>query len=435
MNIFSYSNKQPKDIAAELKVDLAYGLDSEEAAGRLKQYGPNEIAGYRAAWYHIFFRQFKSSFIYLLLGAALLAFILRERMDGIMIVLFVLINVLLGFFQEYRSEQTLKLLKQYTVSRAAVRRAGKEISVKSAELVPGDIVRLSPGDRIPADIRFIEAVNLKVNETGVSGESEAINKESRTVKRRIKDIFGAVNLVFSGTTVVSGRAVGIVLLTGNTTAMGDIAHLAKETRHVSGFEKGIARFSQFIIKLVVITLALVFLANILIKGERVDFVSLLIFSIALAVSVIPEALPLVMTFSLSRGALRLARKKVVVKRLSAIEDLGGIEVLATDKTGTLTENKLTVKDIYAADKKQALFYANLASADCRQAQLEPFDIALWSALSRDEQKAVKEYLRVAEIPFDPNRRRGSVLAQKGKDLELVTRGAPEEIISLSAKLY
>jgi len=436
MNIFSYSNKQPKDIAAELKVDLAYGLDSEEAAGRLKQYGPNEIAGYRAAWYHIFFRQFKSSFIYLLLGAALLAFILRERMDGIMIVLFVLINVLLGFFQEYRSEQTLKLLKQYTVSRAAVRRAGKEISVKSAELVPGDIVRLSPGDRIPADIRFIEAVNLKVNETVLSGESEAINKESRTVKRRIKDMYGAVNLGFSGTTVVSGRAVGIVLLTGNTTAMGDIAHLAKETRHVSGFEKGIARFSQFIIKLVVITLALVFLANILIKGERVDFVSLLIFSIALAVSVIPEALPLVMTFSLSRGALRLARKKVVVKRLSAIEDLGGIEVLATDKTGTLTENKLTVKDVYAADKKQALFCANMISAgiDSRQAQLEPFDVALWSALSAREQKAIREYIKVGEIPFDPARRRNGILAERGHELELVVRGAPEEIMALSRNL-
>lgn len=434
MNIFNYSNKTPKEIAAELKVDLSYGLDPEEAAGRLKQCGPNEIAGRSAAWYHILLRQFRSSFIYLLLGAAALAFILSEYTDGIMIVLFVFINVLLGFLQEYRSEQTLKLLKQYTISRATARRAGKELSVKSHDLVPGDIIALAAGDKIPADIRFIEAINLKVNETILSGESEAINKESRTVKRRIKDIYGALNLGFSGTTVVSGRAIGIVLLTGDKTAMGDIAHLAGETKHVSSFEKGIARFSQFIIKLVVITLTLVFSANILIKGDQVDFVSLIIFSIALAVSVIPEALPLVMTFSLSRGALRLAKKKVVVKRLSAIEDLGGIEVLATDKTGTITENKLTVKDIYAADKKQALFSANLVSAGVRSALLEPFDVALWSALPERERKLIGEYIKIGEIPFDPKRRRGSVLVQKGRDLEFIVRGAPEEIIPLAQNL-
>lgn len=418
-----FSKLDVKILIKEFKTDLQNGLSQKNATERLVNYGPNEIILKKSRWYHILLRQFKSPFIYLLLGAAILAFILREMTDGIMIIIFILINTVLGFSQEYKSEKTLELLKKYSASFTKIIRDGKEALIKSSELVPGDIIRLVTGDKVPADVRFLETYDLSLNESVLTGESIP-------VKKNIEMDAEFSNMAFSSTSVVSGSAKALVLFTGKKTRMGDIASLAVLTKRVSNFEKGIAKFSSFILKLVSITLVVILLANIFIKGREANIVELIIFSIALAVSVIPEALPVVMTFSLSKGALQLAKKKVVVRRLSAIEDLGGIQVLCSDKTGTLTENELTIANYYNPQNNNLILYSNLGTTSVSKDKLEPFDIALWSEMNKDLEADYDKYNRISECPFDPIRKINSVLVSNNEKYELISRGAPEVIFQI-----
>ncbi|MDD3191070.1 MAG: HAD-IC family P-type ATPase, partial [Candidatus Pacebacteria bacterium] len=242
------------------------------------------------------------------------------------------------------------------------------------------------------------------------------------------------NLGFSGTSVASGSAKAVVVAVGHKTAMGKIARLATEASSVSSFEKGINDFSAFILKLIAITLLVVFLANILLRRGVFDFSELLLFSIALTVGVIPEALPLVTTFSLSRSARALAKKKVIVKRLSAVEDLGGVEVFCTDKTGTLTENMLTVAETWCEDKDSLLLYSNLGASDIKKKKTEPFDIALWNGLSSSGKAEMKRFNRLYEESFDPKTKMNKVIVEKDGSRELILRGAPENIIDCCKNL-
>ncbi|HRN71189.1 MAG TPA: HAD-IC family P-type ATPase, partial [Candidatus Woesebacteria bacterium] len=376
-----YTIKTAEEALADFNVTKA-GLSIHEAAKRINLFGQNELSAKQLHWYNILLRQFQSPFLYLLIGAALLSFILGEKIDGFMILLFVSINAFLGFYQEYRSEKTLQLLKQYVVAKAKIYRDGKEEVIKSSEIVPGDIIILQPGDIIPADIRFFQTENIIVDESILTGESVAVSKTHEKLAHEAKEIYKASNIGFSGTTISSGKGLGVVIGTGKNTAMGTITALTVETGHESSFEKGIGRLSNFILKLIIFTLIFIVIINILLKGSGVHIPTLIIFAIALAISVIPEALPVVTTFSFSRGALRLARKKVVVKRLSAIEDLGSIEVLCTDKTGTITENKLTVSSCYPT-KNGTVLYASLATSLVSKGTnpTDSFDIALLNALS------------------------------------------------------
>ncbi|MDO8497332.1 MAG: HAD-IC family P-type ATPase [bacterium] len=401
------------------------GLTTIEAKTRLSQYGSNALKAHQISWFTILLRQFKSPFIYLLLGAALLALLLGEVIDSVMILIFVLINTVLGFFQEFHSEQTLKVLKRYTIGHTKVIRDGVKTSIPVDQLVPGDIVELQPGDIIPADLRLIETNNLFLDESVLTGESEPNLKNEVSLTTSHLPIHKATNIAFSATSVSSGKGQGVVIATGFQAYMGTIAKLTIETHQVSSFEKGMGEFSTFVLRLVGITLFIVFFANLMIKGGSANIGELLIFCIALATAVIPEALPLVITFSLSRGAARLAKHKVVVKRLSAIEDLGGIQVLCTDKTGTITENSLTVVDIFG-DKLAVLSQANLA-INHQSTQKDSFDQALQIALQKESGPTNLGKI-VYEIPFDPERKRNSVLVDfQGKPL-LVVRGAAEAIL-------
>jgi Mg2+-importing ATPase len=299
--------------------------------------------------------------------------------------------------------------------------------------VPGDIVMVETGDVVPADMRIIEVEDLTVDESVLTGESAPANKKISPLKKEVSEVHLAENLVFSGTLVVSGKAMGIVIGTNKKSVMGEVSKLTIETVRESAFEKGIAKFSSFILKMIVVILVLLFAANVLIKGDSTNIPELILFSIALAVSVIPEALPLVTTLSLSRGALRLARDKVVVKRLSAVEDLGSIEVLCSDKTGTITENKMKVAEVKSQDREQCLFYGALASSFLGEKKAEPnnaFDLAMWNELTESDKKKVKAEVRVKEIPFDPSRRRNDVLIKRDNVCELIVRGALEDILPL-----
>ncbi|OGH87844.1 MAG: hypothetical protein A3J93_05405 [Candidatus Magasanikbacteria bacterium RIFOXYC2_FULL_42_28] len=417
---------------ANFKVDKN-GLTPGEAKARLIKFGKNKLSAHETRWWQIFGRQFKSPFIYLLFFATGLAFFLGEKTDAIMILAFIVINTGLGFGQEFHSEKALQILQKFVVARARVRRGGAEDLIDATELVPGDIVVIENGDIVPADLRLIETEDLVIDESTLTGESVAIFKQTNVVRNdKVIEPHEAANICFSGASVVGGRGVGVVIATGATTMMGRLARLTVETERESVFEKGIAKFSRFILRMISVILILMFAANIAIKGWE-NLSELILFTIALAVGVIPEALPLVATVSLSRGALNLARKHVVARRLSAVEDLGSIEILCTDKTGTITENKLKVVAMRADDEGLCLFNAALASSFLASGIRDPnnsFDLALWHKLSATERERARSFERINEIPFDPTRRRNDVLVRQGDDCLLVVRGAPEAVLEL-----
>ncbi|MFH1408004.1 MAG: HAD-IC family P-type ATPase [Patescibacteria group bacterium] len=423
MDLFSYANKSLDEIFEEFKV-TRNGLSINSVIKLQEICGLNKIEYSKVYWWHILLRQFKSPFIYLLIVASLVSFGLKDVLNGLMILLFVLIDVFLGFYQEYKSEKILKYLKKYITSLSKIIRDGVKNTVKSEELVPGDIVFLEAGDLVPCDIRVIEEENLTVDESVLTGESVFIKKQSSPLKKVVDEFYEANNLCFSGTTLATGKCTGIVLKTGKETALGKIAKLSIETHRESDFEKSITSLSSFILRLTLITLAIIFILNLILKGQSANFPQLLIFSIALVVSVIPEALPAVMTFSLSKGAFKLAKNNVVIKRLSAIEDLGSVEILCADKTGTLTENKLSVSNIYAVkEKEEVLMFSGL--------KIEGFEDAVFKKLS----SAYKRNIEVLDnLPFDPERKRSALLV-KGKLFPTVyVRGACEEIVKLCSHL-
>jgi len=430
-NFSVYTTKTVSELMQDFGTSPEKGLTQDQAKKRLQQFGSNEIKSKEAGWSGLLLRQFQSPFIYLLLAVAVISFFLQNHVDGAVILSVVALNALFGFFQEYKAAKTLKLLKQYIISKVIVIRDGQETEILNSDLVPGDIVVLYPGDIIPADVRFIQDQNLTVDESVLTGESVTVKKNSDVLAAQAIELFKATNIGFWGTTIMTGKALGLVFATGVHTALGDITKLTVETNRLSSFEKGIARFSAFILRLMLISIVVIFIAHFIIKGGQVDFIELTLFCCALAVTVVPEALPIVTMFALSQGAMRLAQRKAVVKRLSAIEDLGNIEILCTDKTGTLTENVSVVESVYGEPARSVIFYGALVSTfySTKFVQARGFDLALFKYLTQDEQKQLDEYKRIAEIPFDPTRRRNLLLTCKSNEFELISRGSPEDVLA------
>lgn len=421
------------DVLAHFKSSFHEGLSSGEVSQRLEKAGYNEISARQVRWWEILLRQFRSAFIYLLLVAAAIVLVIGEYVDAAVIIGFVLINAALGFYQEYKSERSLRALQQFIKPKCRVKRDSSWHTIDTRNLVPGDIIKLGTGDVVPADIRVLSTQNLVVNETVLTGESVPVPKSTDAIPVQPQTIYESHNLCFSGTSVVGGEAVAVVVETGARTTMGTIARLTVETTKESEFSKGIGRFSRFILRMILVTLVFVFVANLLLKGGSVDLIELVVFSIALVVSVVPEALPVVTTVSLSRGALDLAKQDVVVKRLTAIEDIGSIEVLCTDKTGTLTENSLSVTEVSPGADPRLLYYAALTVAETEE-KTEPFDIALLEAVSRLYRGERPPVERLAELPFDPKTRWNAVLVRSQEGHVIVVRGAPEEILKVCPSL-
>jgi len=426
--------KSPEEALLLLRSSAREGLLPNEAAHRLAEYGVNELSGKETTAVEIFLRQFGSAFIYLLLAASAISLYLGEYLDAGIIFLFLLINTLLGFFQEYRAENALRLLKQFVERKTRVRRGGKELSVAVSDIVPGDTVLLSAGDMIPADGYFLRADGVTVDESPMTGETAPVEKRSGGLAEPPNGFYGSRNIGFSRTNLVSGDADLLVFATGNWTAVGEIAGKMREAESPSAFEEGVSNFSKFILKLIAVTVPLVFVLHALVADSAVSPGEFLLFAIALTVSAIPEALPLVTTISLSRGALELAKKHVVPRRLSAIEDLGSIDVLATDKTGTITENKLSVADLYG--EKESVFryalMAPLARNKAARAQDGVYDSAIVAAHAGDAREGLSPVELIDELPFDPVRKRASVLVREQERLFLVSRGAPEKVYAGAA---
>jgi len=434
MNIFEYSKKNIKEVLSEFDVNQKNGLSEEDLAARITKYGENKLNIKLVSAWNILFRQFKSAFIYLLLGAIVLTLFLGEWTNALMIFLFLAVNTVLGFLQEYHSEKTVQLLNKYALPRAKVLRSGVVKQISADKLVVGDIIYLETGDKVPADVRIFEKDGLVIDETVLTGESVSIYKEAEALSNIPTSYHQALNLAFSGTDVIGGKGKAIVLAVGKDTAFGRIAKLTGETKKISDFEKGISDFSRFTLKLIALTLFLVVIAHLIIKQDGVNIIELIIFSVALTISVIPEALPLVTTFSLARGARRLANKKIIVKRLSAIEDLGGIEILCSDKTGTLTKNELAIGNIFSENSDETIYLANLASAFELEKRSEAFDLALEKGLSEKYKNSLNKAKKIAEIPFDPRVKRNAVLVKSDLGKFLVVRGALESILPLCGNL-
>jgi Mg2+-importing ATPase len=427
------ATEAPEDALRLLSSSTRDGLAPDQAAARLAEYGVNELSGSQTTPLAILLRQFRSSFIYLLFAASAIAIYLAEYLDAAVIFLFLAINALLGFFQEYRAEHALQLLKPFIERRARVRRGGQTSSVPVGDVVPGDVVLLSAGDTIPADGYFIRADGVAVDESLMTGESAVVEKRSGRLAMRPKDFYGAANIGFTRTTLVAGDAELLVFATGNRTTVGDIAARMRAAEAPSAFELGVSRFSAFILKMVGVTVPLVFLLHALVTDTAVTPAEFLLFAIALTVSAIPEALPLVTTISLSRGALALAKKHVVPRRLSAIEDLGSINVLATDKTGTITENRLSVAGVYG-ERESVYRYALMAplARTSAHAQDHAYDSAILAADGGSIRGGLSGVTLVEEFPFDPVRKRATMLVRVGDRSILVSRGAPERLYAGAA---
>lgn len=427
------SSKKPEELLALLE-SAAEGIETKVAEGRLAERGPNSLPDRRPPLWRIALRQFQSSFAYLLAVAALISLFLREYLDAALIAGFLAINALLGFFQEYHAERSLRLLKGFVQHKVTLLRDGHPEMVPVESVVEGDVVLLRAGDVIPADGYFLFAEGVSVDESPLTGESAPVVKTAGALPHEAKTYYEARNIGFGRTTLMSGEATLVVFATGTRSAVGSIVSAIAVTDGTSAFELGINRFSSFVLKLAFFTTALVFVIQFLAHGRDFAFSEFLLFSIALMVSVVPEALPLVTTLSLTRGAVALAKRHVVPRRLSAVEDLGSIQVLCTDKTGTITENRLEVRKIFGNRDMvlQECFLASSISPE-KSGGKSVFDEALRGLAPQSLLHAfhAREVLDI--LPFDPERRRENVLIAGKKSHLLYARGAPESVLKVSKK--
>ncbi len=463
----------PPERVLELLGTSEAGLSVSEAKRRLAEFGPNELEVIRPPnALRIFLREFKSPLIYVLLIAVLITAALREWIDSGVILAVLLINATLGTFHELRAEQAIRSLMQFLSPRARVVRDGEEQQLPARELVPGDIVLLESGIRVPADLRLLATTALMVDESVFTGESVPVVKHVSPVAADTP-LADRRSMAYLGTIVTSGRGVGVVVATGSRTELGKIAELARhEIQPQTPLERQMARFARLVALFVVIGVSVISAFGLL-RGD--PWVLLFKFAVGAAVAIVPEGLPIVLTLVLAVSAQRMARRRAIVRQLAAVETLGSTTVIGSDKTGTLTENRMTAHSVWAAGEvfpltqerstsellhipihevRERTFWelppvtrvlltgilaneATLAVSDETDQQLEglgdPTDIALLVAgmqlgLIREEIESL--YSTVVVVPFEPERRFAAVVARVGDELHLFAKGAPERILEM-----
>jgi len=448
-----------------LGVDPVTGLSSEEAAARLEHYGPNRLneTPPRSRWL-LLADQFKGVLILVLTGAAVLAAIIGDLTDAVVILAVVLINAFLGFSQEQRAEQSLAALKKMLAPTAEVRRDGKTVELSADQLVPGDIVLLGSGDRVPADGRVIAAHSFEVDESTLTGESRTVGKHVNSLAGREVPLAERANLFFMNTVVTRGRAEMVITATGMRTQLGLLAGMLEEsTDSPTPLQVQLDHLGRRLALIAGIVVAFMLLAGLL-RGE--PWVNMVLTAIALAVAAIPEGLPAVVTVTLAIGLQRMARNQAIVKRLAAVETLGCTSVICSDKTGTLTLNQMTVRQLYTCGQRLEVSGEGYGSTGeitggesglpdmdallmpvslCNDSELragqvigDPMDGALLSVAIKGGLNPVRlqqHYPRIAEIPFDAEHKYQATFHLVGGRVRVMVKGAPDVLLNICSTEY
>jgi Ca2+-transporting ATPase len=336
-----WHRERAEQVARDLKTEVTQGLSAAEAADRLRQYGPNELVerGGRTPW-RILWEQLTATMVLILLAAAVVSAFLQKWQEAAAILAIVLLFALLGFLQEYRAERAMAALKKLAVPAVRVRRDGRIQELPASELVPGDILLLEAGNRVPADLRLLESVNLRIQEAALTGESEAVEKQVAAIDRSELPLGDRRNMAYMGTIVSYGRGAGIVVATGMQTELGNIAGLLQDVEaQATPLQRRLDYVGKVLAAAGVLVAAAIALTGWL-RGEPLDEVFLL--AVGIAVAVVPEGLPAVVTITLALGARRMLARQALIRKLPAVETLGSVTVICSDKTGTLTENRMTV---------------------------------------------------------------------------------------------
>jgi Mg2+-importing ATPase len=411
-------------------LSLSRGLTSDEAELRLGANGPNEVvASEEPAFVSQLLRRFTNPLVAILLVASVASAVVQDFGNAATIIVIVLMSVAVELFQTRRADSAVRALRARVVTSATVLRDGTWRELPRRELVVGDVVRLSAGDMIPADCRVIDARDLHLNEAALTGESVPVERMPGSE-------------VLTGASVVSGTGTAEVIATGGATRFAEIARVLAKHPPPTDYERGIVRFGVFILKTVTFLVLFVFVAAAVAGHNALDA---LLFAVALAVGLTPEFLPMITTVTLTRGAVRMAKKHVVVKNVAAIQSFGSIDVLCCDKTGTLTTAVMRLEehvDPFGATSERALLYAALNSyfesgvenpidaAVLARAKIDPLD----AAVLRHEHPDLSGWKKLDEIPFDFERRRTSVVVERGDERLVVTKGAPEQVLAVSASI-
>lgn len=402
------------------------GLTEQEARKRLEQYGYNDPArkGERNILIQIFSRFLNPLVVVLIIIAAFLFFFGEKngKISAIIAFAMAALSVLLSFIQEHRAGKEVEKLIEMVHTTATVYRNGKVREIKIRELVPGDIVDLFAGDMIPADLRIIFSKDLFINQASLTGESFPVEKFSTSITPKNYAISELTNIAFMGSSVVSGTGLGLVMKTGASTQFGEIAKKISEMGTETSFEKGIKDFTMLMIRAMIFMVLFIFAINALRRGSLIES---LLFSLGVAVGLTPEMLPMMVTLNLSRGAIAMSKKEVIVKRLSSIQNFGAMDTLCSDKTGTLTLNKIVLEkhcDVVGKENEDVLRYAYINSF--YQTGLKDL---LDKAILKHEKILVKEFKKIDEVPFDFSRRIMSVIVDTDGGRKMISKGAPEEI--------
>ena len=408
------------------------GLSPSEADLRLKQYGLNEIA--REKHRSVFMRllsNVNNPLVILLALLGVLSFLTGDSRAAVIIFMMVILGVVLRFYQEMRADHAAEKLKAMVSSKATVIRSGHDVDLPLKQLVPGDLIRLGAGDMVPADVRILSAKDLFLNQAALTGESLPVEKKAEALVTDIQNPLEFSNLCFLGSNVESGSATAVVIQTGDRTYLGSLAVSIVGQRQLTSFDKGVNQFTWLMICLIAVMVPTVFLINGLSKH---NWLEAFIFAMAVAVGLTPEMLPMIVTVNLAKGGLAMAGKKVIVKRLNSIQNFGAMDLLCTDKTGTLTQGKIVLEkhlDALGDPSAKVLHYGYLNSF-YHTGLKNLLDEAVLAHEELEEQlKAKEHYRKVDEIPFDFVRRRMSVVVEDSTGLNiLICKGAVEEVLGL-----
>ena len=421
------------------------GLKSDIALNLLNTYGLNELKQAKEKkWYNYFFESLFSTFNTILLGIMLVLFYTDVILSSppnfaniIVIVILVGASTLLEFFEEYRSNKAASRLRNLVATTTTVLRDNKEIKIPIKEVVLGDVCILSAGDMIPADLRIIESTDLYVSQSSLTGESDAVKKLTNSELKSMDEIEGITDLdtiCFMGTNVISGSAKGIVIKTANDTYFGKVAKTITTGKPKTSFQIGIENISKLLVRFMLVMIPITFLVNV----WKHDVLLAFTFSVAIAIGITPLLLPVILSSTLAKGAIRMSKKKTIVKKLDSIQSFGSMNILCTDKTGTLTEDKIVLEkylDINGNEDFGVLKHAFLNAYFQTGLKGNIDEAVIKRALEFDMGNIIEQYKKIDEIPFDFSRRRLSVIVSDGQKTQIITKGAVEEILNICTMVY